>query len=119
MWVPGKPESLSFVANQLDLSVHLVQRARLELVLCAIKDQKLAIYTECGNNVRVLRLVAGFVDLSRMRNLVHDVAFDGCDVTSFAVTPNFASVLIVVFWVRCCSFGNLHIRDLQKVWALI
>ena len=88
-------------------------------MLCAVENEKLAIDTESGDDVRVLRLVTGLVDLTRVCNLVHDVALDGCDLAGLAVATDLTTVLIVVIWVWCYRLRNLYVCDLQEVGALI
>src|SRR6266699_1774088 len=75
MRVPRQAEAFLLVARELDLLVD-VARGR-EAVLRSVEDQDLAVDAQSGNDVRVLRLVPGLVDLLRMVDLLDDIEADG------------------------------------------
>lgn len=119
MRVPVEAKALRLVANKLDLSVDLAKRGGLKRVLCAVENEDLAVNAESGDDVGVLRLVTGLVDLSRMLNLLDDVALDGGNIGGLAIATNFPSLLVVVVRVRSPSLGDLDVSELNEVGALI
>lgn len=119
MGVPGETKSFSLVPNQFNLGIYLAKRGRLKRVLGAVEDENLSIYTQGGNDVGILRLVPSLVDLTRVLNLLDNVALDGSDVTGVAIATNFASLLIVVGGIWGNRLGDLDISNLQKVGTLI
>lgn len=107
------------MSDKLDLRANLARVGRLKGVLCPVKDENLAVDAERGDDVWILRLVPGLVDLSRVLNLVHNVALDGRHVARFAVAANLAALLVVVVRVRGHGLGDLDVGDLKVIWAVI
>jgi hypothetical protein len=105
------------MTDQFDLRI---RRARgRQTVLGAVKDQHLAIDREGGNDVRVLRLISGLVDLARVVNLLGDVELDDRRLSRRCLAPmaaNLAALLVVVTRVGLNKLGNLKLRDLEIVW---
>lgn len=118
MRVPIQAKTLSSMADQLDLGIDLAMRRRLQSMLRPVKDEDLAIYAERRDDVWVLWLVASFVHLARVLNLVNNVTLDGSDLP-FAVAPNLSALIIIVIGIGSRRLGNLHVRNLQVVGAVI
>ena len=119
MGVPVKTKSLCLVPNELNLSIDLAKRSRVKWVLRPVKDEDLAVHTQSGKDVGVLRLIASLVHLSRVLDLLNNVALDGSDIARLAVAADLASFLIIVVGIGRHSLGDLNIGDLQIVGALI
>lgn len=119
MGVPVQAEALEGVAVQLNLRVELTHRRGLKSMLCAIKDEDPTVNAEGRNDVRVLRLIAGLVDLTRMLNLVDNVALDGSHISRLAVAANLATIIIIIIGVGRRGLGDLDVGDLQVVWAVV
>lgn len=119
MRVPVQAESLCLVSNKLNLWVDFAWGGRLKRMLCTVKDEDLAVNAERGNNVGILRLVAGLVDLTRVFDLLYNVTLDGGSVSSLAVAANLTTILIVVVWVGRSGLGYLDIGDLHIVGAVV
>lgn len=119
MRVPVEAEALCLVANELNLGVDFAKGGGLKGVLCSVKDEDLAVDTEGGNDVGVLGLVSGLVDLARVLDLLDNVALDGGHVSGFSVSTNLAALLIVVVGIRRHSLRDLNVGNLDKVGALI
>jgi hypothetical protein len=117
--IPGEPKAFSFMSNQFNLRINFAQIGWLQWVLCAIKDENLAVDTQCGNDVWVLRLVARLVHFARVLNLLDNVTLDGGRISRLAVSANFASLFIVVVRIRRKSFRDLNIGNLQVVRAFV
>lgn len=119
MRVPVQAETLGLVTDEFNLWVDLAKRSRLEGMLCAIKDENLAIDTQSSNDIGVLRLIASLVNFSWMLNLVNDVAFESGDITRLAVAANLTPFFIIVceFWRH--SLGNLNMSNLEVIGAVI
>lgn len=119
MRIPVQAKTLRGVAVQLDLRIELAHSRRLQGMLCSVKDEDLAIYTERGNDVRILWLVAGLVDLARMLNLVDNITLDGGNIARLSVTANLTTIVVIVIGVRGRGLGDLHIGNLQIVGAVV
>jgi hypothetical protein len=120
MGIPVETETLGLVAYQLDLRVELANGGRgNQGVLGAVKDENFAIDAKGSNNVGVLWLIAGLVHFSGVFNLVHNVAFDGCDIAGLSIPADFTTFLIIVIRVRGNGLWDLHIGNLEVVGAVI
>lgn len=119
MGVPVEAETLRFVANELNLCIHLAQTRWLQRMLRSVKDEDFAVDAKSSNNVRVLRLITCFVDFSRMLNPLYDVALEGGNIACLSISSNLASFLVVVVGVRRHGFGYLDIGDLKEVGTVV
>ena len=118
MGVPVQSEALRLVTHQLNLRIDLTKGCRLEGVLCPVKYQDFPVDAERSDNIGVLRLVSSLVHLSRVLDLLDNVALYGRNV-SLSVATNLSSVIVIVVRVGSDSLGNLNVGDLDKVGAFI
>jgi hypothetical protein len=120
MGVPAQPKAFLLMANKLDLRA---RRARGgQAVLGAVEDQDLAINGERGDDVWVLRLVPGLVDLARMVDLLGDVELDDRRLPGrclAAVATDLTALLIIVARVRVHKLGKLYFRNLEVVGLVL
>lgn len=111
--VPVETKSFRFVTDQLDVGIWGTGEGGLKAVFCSVEDQNPAVDAECRNHVGVLRLIAGFVDLARVVNLLDNVHPDGSSLA--AIATNLTTVLIVVICIRLSRLGDLDLGDLKVV----
>lgn len=115
MWVPGQTEPFGLVADKLNLGVWLAGLMKAA-VLGAVENQDPAVNCECSNDVWVLRLVSGLVDLAGVIDLLRDLeSDDGRLPSSTAIATNLATLFVIVGRVRRCGFRNLEFRNLEVV----
>lgn len=117
--IPVEAETFRFVANELNLCIYLAQTRWLQRMLRSVKDEDFAVDAKSSNNVRVLRLITGLVDFSRMLNPLHDVALEGSNIACLSIASDLASFLVVVVGVRRHGFGYLDIGDLEEVGTVV
>lgn len=109
MRIPGQPESLFAVTDQLDLWRR--RAIRNQTVLCAVEDEHLAVDRQRGNDIRVLRLVASLVDLARMVDLLCDLELDSRSCLA-TMPANLSTFLVIVVGIGRYSFGYLDLGNL-------
>lgn len=74
MGVPAKSEAFSFMAQELHLRVHCA--GWQAGVLRTIPDHHPTICAHCRNDIRVLWLITGLVDLALVIDLLHNIELD-------------------------------------------
>lgn len=86
-------------------------------MLGSIKDQGPTINTHGCDNVWVLGLVSGLVNLSRVINLLVDGHFDASAFTvGVAITSNFLAVLVVLIGIGRDVVWKLDACNFEVVW---
>ena len=88
-------------------------------MLRPVEDEDLAINAKSGNDVWVLRLIAGLVDFAGMLNSLHNVALESSNIACLSIAANLASFLVVVVGVRRHGFWYLDVGDLEKVGTVV
>src|ERR1700748_1715023 len=91
---------------KFDLNLVLIWLG-LHRMLCPVKDQDSAVDAQRGNNVRVLRLVSGFVNFGGVGDFLDDIESEGC--LRVPVAAYFSALLVVV-----SRIGRLHAWDLNR-----
>lgn len=89
-------------------------------MLGSIPNHNTTIGTHCCDDVRVLRLIPGLVDLTLVVNLLDNVELDlhlGL-FGSATVATNLSFVLIIILWVRCIGVRKLDMGNLEVVLSI-
>lgn len=87
-------------------------------MLGPVKDEDLAIDGESGNNVGVLGLVAGLVDLARVVDLLGNLEADGRRLSRrslASIATNLATLLVVIAGIGRAELGNLNLCNLEVI----
>ena len=111
MGVPAQTIAFLLVANQFDLAADV--SVGKEAVLGAVEYEDLSINAEGRNDVGILRLVTGLVDLAGVVNLLRDLELDGH--AGLGVSANLAAVLVKIFRIGDCGLGYLHLGNLKMI----
>lgn len=115
MGVPAKTKAFSFMAEELHLGVD--SSGGQAGVFGAIPDHDTAIRAHRCDDIRVLWLIAGLVDLPFVINLLENVELDlhlGL-LRASAVTTDLSPVFIIIFRVGNIRVGELDIGNLKVV----
>lgn len=116
MGIPGQTKALLLMANKFDLRARCARRC--QAVLGPVEDQDLAINSESGDDVGILRLVARLVDLARVVDLLGDVELDDGLLSRrclAAIAADLATLLVVITGVRVGRLWKFYLRNLEIV----
>ena len=117
--VPGQAETLFLVPDQLVLGVG--GAAGVRAVLGAVVDEHLAVHRQRGNDVGVLGLVSGLVDLAGVVDLLDNLEGDDRRLPAAlpaAVPAQLAAVLVKLASIGLDRLGNVQLGNLEVVWLL-
>ena len=87
-------------------------------MLRSVKNENRAVHCESGNQVGVLRTVAGLVDFTRVVDSLHDFEPHGSCIggsRGFTVATNLTTVVIIVAGIRAYVLGYLDLCDLNMI----
>lgn len=95
--------------------------AWLKAVFCPVKNKNLPINTHGCNDIRILRLISGFVDLSWMIYLLGDGHLDRWGISRRRVTiaANLSSFLIIVSLIWSDVLWQFDVGDFKVIWRII
>lgn len=94
---PAQAKAFCLVTDQFQLGIDLSRR--LAWVLGSIPDHDPPVRAHGGDNVRVLRLIAGLIDLPLVINLLGDVELDLNRRWLFGGAPSVPTNLFALFIV--------------------
>ena len=116
--VPTQPETFGLVTEKLHLRVH--RPCGHAWMLGAIPNHDSTIGAHRRNDVRILRLIPGLVDLAFMVNLLNNIKLDlhlGL-LGPATVASNLALVLVVILRVGRIWIGELDVGNLEVVLGI-
>ena len=119
MRVPAQTDSFLLMANKLRLGTN--DALWSTAVLASVENKDPRVYTHCGYNIWILRLIPGFVDLSRMIDLLLDCHLNLGLFTRgrISITANLPSVLVIVDLIRCNIFGEFDGSNLEIILSAV
>ena len=109
MGTPTQTETFCFVTEKFHLRVHLPSGHKL--VFCPVPNHDSVVCTHRRYQIRILRLISGFVDLAFVIYLLYDIELDLHDWRllrrSASISADLFALFVVVYRVRGNWFGKL------------
>lgn len=99
VWIPAQAEA--FLGVTVEFGLGIDSASRHAGMFRSIEDQRSPIRGHCGNDVRILRLISGFVDLLRMIDFLDDVELDLHPVRLLRCASPEAPDFLPIFVVIC------------------
>lgn len=113
---PRETETLLVVSLELSLEFDAAIAFGGVGVLGAVEDQNLAVDAQGGDDLGILGLVAGLVDLTGVVDLLHDLELEG--LFRIAVAADLAGLFVKRLEIRGGEIGHVDVGNLEVVLGL-